>query len=510
MPALLAGAVVLVWAVHSRFLFSWDSANFAFGVSRIDIAAHRPHPPGYLGYVLAARGLAYFVGRPNLAFIVTNLVGLLAAALLTARLAQGGAPRSWRSAIAVALFAFSPLVLFYSAVAEIYVWETACAVAIACAAHEAAHGSTRALGWCAAAAGAAAIVKPPTVVLMSPVVAYAFIRAPRGSRTGPLLALLFALSAVAAVFLLVEPHLVQLVASQFVTATSETRVFGAATSAGVALNRNLRDTFVALLAALGVSSAALAAWAGFDRKLPAPVDRTLLILWVAPYLYEVLVIHLGKPGYVLPLLPVACVVLAGWYERLGPRRAAALTALAAATNTAWFLFASPPRPNPADTRRYRDKPFVDRMASDLQGLTFPTRATIVDSDAEVSALTAAARTCEGAGWVLVAGSSHVNWRRAMYYLPAAVAIDVDDRGRYLFIGRNGTFAPIGIGRPIESDCGLLWLADAKPAVETTFAPREVPGVGWIYPAGRGVTTTTAVTWEPVPRLARLASPVPSR
>ena len=40
---------------RSEFLFSWDSANYALAMSRIDIVAHRPHPPGYLGYVFAAR-----------------------------------------------------------------------------------------------------------------------------------------------------------------------------------------------------------------------------------------------------------------------------------------------------------------------------------------------------------------------------------------------------------------------------------------------------------------------
>ena len=50
--ALIAFTVVAltVWPLRSRHLFSWDSANYAFAVERIDISAHRPHPPGYLGY----------------------------------------------------------------------------------------------------------------------------------------------------------------------------------------------------------------------------------------------------------------------------------------------------------------------------------------------------------------------------------------------------------------------------------------------------------------------------
>ena len=47
----VVAAFVTRWPFRSRALFSWDSANYALALERIDIGAHRPHPPGYLAYV---------------------------------------------------------------------------------------------------------------------------------------------------------------------------------------------------------------------------------------------------------------------------------------------------------------------------------------------------------------------------------------------------------------------------------------------------------------------------
>ena len=91
--ALIAFTIVAltVWPLRSRHLFSWDSANYAFAVERIDISAHRPHPPGYLGYVFAARALRGLTGDVNAALVAWNVLALTAAATLTAMLAASAA-----------------------------------------------------------------------------------------------------------------------------------------------------------------------------------------------------------------------------------------------------------------------------------------------------------------------------------------------------------------------------------------------------------------------------------
>jgi hypothetical protein len=62
------------WPIRSQRLFSWDSANFALATLHIDIADHRPHPPGYLGYVLVARALDWLTHDVNTSLVLWNMI----------------------------------------------------------------------------------------------------------------------------------------------------------------------------------------------------------------------------------------------------------------------------------------------------------------------------------------------------------------------------------------------------------------------------------------------------
>jgi hypothetical protein len=43
------GTVATRLPLRGRYLFNWDALQFALGIQRFDLAAHRPHPPGYIG-----------------------------------------------------------------------------------------------------------------------------------------------------------------------------------------------------------------------------------------------------------------------------------------------------------------------------------------------------------------------------------------------------------------------------------------------------------------------------
>ena len=51
-------AVLTRLPLAGKYLFDWDSVQFALGMSRFDLAAHRPHPPGYLGYIVLGKAVA--------------------------------------------------------------------------------------------------------------------------------------------------------------------------------------------------------------------------------------------------------------------------------------------------------------------------------------------------------------------------------------------------------------------------------------------------------------------
>src|ERR1700694_4640923 len=58
-----------------RYLFDWDSLQFALGMQRFNLATHRPHPPGYVGYVFLGRLLAgIFGGDANLGLVALSIL----------------------------------------------------------------------------------------------------------------------------------------------------------------------------------------------------------------------------------------------------------------------------------------------------------------------------------------------------------------------------------------------------------------------------------------------------
>lgn len=489
-----------VWPVRSRHLFSWDSANYAFAVERIDISLHRPHPPGYLGYVFAARALRHLTRDVNAAFVMWNLIALATAATLTASLAASAGLSTAAAWAAAVLVVTSPLVWFYTSVAEIYVSELLWATAAGSWAYAAVKGRPTAFFWCTASLACAALFKMSTMVLMLPVAAYAWHRLAPPARVYSALFLVGLLSVVAAVFISIQPGYATFVWHHFTSATASSRLVGpeAASDHLVALNRNARDTLLALLAALGfVNAVGLFVWATLDRRMPPNLDRRFAALWIVPWLLEFVFVHIGKPGYVLPLLPLVCIVLAGFYARRGRWALVAVISMQIAVNLAHVTALTPVGADSGPVVRYREKSLMQRLKSDLQPLTFPTLATLADSDARIDALLAANRSkCHSGEWIAVAGTDPIDWRRAMYYLPLARVIRLRPGGETPSMGRNGD--PIEVppsGMSISSECGLLWIDGKPPQLTTTARGSPLEGVGWVFPPGSGTVTSEAIAWN---------------
>jgi hypothetical protein len=489
-----------VWPLRSRHLFSWDSANYAFAVERIDISSHRPHPPGYLGYVFAARALHSLAGDVNAALVAWNVIALTIAAMLTAWLAvsAGLSPATaWAAAV---LLVTSPLVWFYASIAEIYLSELLWAAAVGYCAHAAVKGRPTAFYWCAASLACAALFKMSTMILMLPVAAYAWHRLAPAVRIRSALVLIVLLAVVAAVFIRIQPGYTTFVWHHFTSATAGSRLVGPETAGdrfGIALNRNARDTLIALLSALGiVNVVGLLWWTASDRQPPPALDWKFAALWAVPWLLEFVVVHIGKPGYVLPLLPLVCVILAGFYARRGRWALVTLISAQIAANVAYVTLLTPASATSDPEVRYRDKPLLQRLKSDLQPLTFPTLATLADSDARVDALLALDRaTCRSGEWIAVAGADQIDWRRAMYFLPLARVIRLLPSGETPAIGTNGDVVDVPpSGMSISSECGLLWMTDKPPPVTSTAPGRHVDRVGWVFPSGSGRVTREAVAW----------------
>ena len=151
------------------------------------------------------------------------------------------------------------------------------------------------------------------------------------------------------------------------------------------------------------------------------------------------------------------------------------------------LLAPPPTITSAGAPRYRDKSVLQRMASDLEPLTFPTRAYVRRSDAAINRLMSVASDCgPGSSWIVVASPEPVDWRRTSYYLRNATAIRLKVDGLPEHVGRGADFSPArDEPQPITSACGLLWMSPA-PSVTGNAHRRAAPGGIWLgLPRRRG-------------------------
>jgi hypothetical protein len=489
--AALIGALVIVsrWPFRSHALFSWDSANFAMALDRIDIAMHRPHPPGYLGYVFVARILRHVFPDANTALVVWNWIATALAALTTAAIAieVGDTERRWMTATAAtAIVLTSPLAWFYGEVAEIYPSELLCAALVGYAAVRAARGHDNAIYAAVAALALTAAFKVVTAFLMFPAVAFAWTCVSPTARRRSLSLVALAAAVMVVAFLVVQPDL-WTVATRLVRSSDWLTWFPKTDRANLlrVLNRNLRNTLTAAIVSVGlINIAALAVWAIRDRTLPPGLNRCVAWWWALPILLFCVVLVIAKPGYLLPFVPLAAIVIGWFYTRFTPPVAAALVLAQAIVNVAHFLWLSPlSTAVTGGDGSYRDKPVWQRMASDLQPLTFPTRFTIYQSDQRVrELLTAAAESCPHERNVIVVDTAPVDWRRVMFYLPDAAAIHSGPSG-IDFLGHRTDFVAVPQeGTDLVATCRVIWLT-----------PDEGPG-GVALPAGTPRTRISHLGW----------------
>ena len=503
--ATAAAAVVLTrWPFRAQYLFSWDSANYALAMQRIDISAHRPHPPGYLGYVLTARGMDALVDDANAALVLWNIVAAALVAVIVLRIAFDIAAHQRRPGTFVSaagsIVVTSPLLWFYSDVAEIYPSELLVTLVIAFCAWRTLRGDRRALFELALAIPVAASFKLTAAVFTLPLAAWAWWRASPHERVRAGVLLAAASIGVAVFFLASAPGLVEIIWNQFTTSTSASRVVAAPEPDFLdRLSRNARDTLTAAVAALGIGNiVALIVWGVRDRKLPVGIDRTTALLWSAPFILFCVLVHIGKPGYILPVLPLATLILAGFYARLRRAVAVTLVVVQAAANIAQFVvFAPLPDSLTGGRRPYREKTRVQRIASDVQLLAFPTASVIRETDESVDQVLATVRrVCPTMNPIVIAALDPVDARRLMWYLPAAPIVHIENRS-VVAIARNGVFEAV---RPVTewiAACPVLWLSAADKPREFDIPEYAAPeaGVGFIMDARRVRVMPSAILFE---------------
>ena len=400
----LAGlTVVSRLAIQTQYLFNWDSIQFALGVQRFDVTAHRPHPPGYLGYIFLGRlatGLSG--GNPEAGLVLLSALAEALAVVLAFVAARRlwGRFAGWSAAI---LLFTSPLFWFYGGTALSYALEPAVSLAVLWAAYRASRGDRRALLAGAFAVGLAGAIRPTDEVFLALPLAWAAWRTWQRAGIRPLLGAA-ALITVTSLAWLVPLMVMSGGPARYLLASRELSAKASDTSAiwktglsGLQLNGDA--VLAGLVMALGLLAPLLLTYAlvrrlpGVSRELrhlPA-FDRDYSIVTAALLLPTVgvyLLVHIGQLGYILLLLPAlvlpAGVVLDGLARAVAGARArevkVALLGVCALANAATFAL---PQGGLHDQLVQHDA-YVQSLISTIRGYDPATTVLLTSAEANGS------------------------------------------------------------------------------------------------------------------------------
>ncbi len=348
--ASLAGLAAL-WAARwwwrARYLYEWDSAQYALGILRFDVREHRPHPPGYPLWILALKAIHLFVRDLNTAQIVLDFVvtGIATAVFWSfAKKLYGRAP----AFLGAGLLLFSPVVIFYSEVASTYPADLFISTLIGALSIRVWSGDTRIGPWIVFVWAIAAGVRQSGAVMMAPLMTVALLRAYRFDMRRWAVTAAIGASTFAAWYVPTACMNGGLVTYQAVTRATilgyfhlTSALFGAPVATHLAM---LRANAIWAGAAVFVATVAtVTVWTAgrlLSSKPPTPTPKNdssafFYPLWIAPNVLYVTLLHSVKPGYLVLDLPPFILILvrfaAEGLARLDTRWRGSATAIAAIT-----------------------------------------------------------------------------------------------------------------------------------------------------------------------------------
>ena len=322
LPALAAGlALVTVLArlpFRSRFLFSWDSANFALALEQYNVAFHQPQPPGYPLYVGAARALLPLLGEANASYVALSIgaSGLAVFCLTLCAAKLGG-----RAVALLAAFLLATSSVFWSQGEVAYPYAFLALFSslvgwLTLVAREGGRGSTAVVVLTGGVIGVGAGFRSELLPFLLPLWLYGAWGRPasRGARLWALAGggLLLALAVLAWYV-----PMVRLSGGweAYQQATGSYYAYFIQTTSGagkllLGVLENTRGVVGFLYNGLGL--ALLPALYALGRTFSPPQivrdwRSRFLLLWLLPPLAFYILVHIGNPGYVLSFLPPLCV-----------------------------------------------------------------------------------------------------------------------------------------------------------------------------------------------------------
>ncbi len=357
------------WACAPKYLYYFDSANFAFSLEEFNPSLHQPQPPGYALYVGLLRLIHLFVANPATVQLIAGLIAACGAAVLIRMLgAELFGPAA--GILSMVLLASDPIFWFGGVTNQIRVFLALSSVGVALLAWRALARPQSAGRLCAAfaALGIAAGFRPVLAVLLLPLLFWVWFRTGHSLRRliiGALCLVATALPWVAVTLAVVggPGAMVRMMwdysEQQF---SGSSALYGAETVSAWKM-------FAGAVVWTGVGALAWI-WAlpfcraGFSlrRTSVRPILAFSAFWFLPPFLFSAFV-HVGDPDQALASVPV--VTLAGGavlsaLAQKNERRLLALSAVVVALHT--LMFFKPPS-KLAKAGSYKAVAMVDALVS---------------------------------------------------------------------------------------------------------------------------------------------------
>lgn len=296
---------------RARWLYNWDSVQFALALREYDVVKHQPHPPGYVLYVALGRLVNAWVADETAAYVLLAVAASGLTTFVVYFLARAMYDRATALA-AAALLAVSPLFWFYGAVGLTYAGEALFASVVAYFSFRALRGSATDAWLAAGYLGLAGGMRQSVLVLLFPLWAGAVLA---GTRRLRVLAIGVGVMTVAVLTWFVPMIWLTGGLARYLGASRDlaetvimpTSIMSGAFEATLRMSRYVLESVLVGLGPLALA-ALLVPW--YVRRWGWSSREWFLCVWTVPPVLVYTLVHFGQAGYVLTFLPALVILLA--------------------------------------------------------------------------------------------------------------------------------------------------------------------------------------------------------
>lgn len=465
--SLLLSVLIVITRIPfvSKYLYEWDSVNYALGFENFNILNHQPHPPGYIFYVGLVKALNMIYNDPNntmifisvlLSVLTVIIIYLLAKEMFSMKI----------GVIASLLLVFNPLFWYYGEIATIYPSEAFFASLIAFLSYNVFKGKEKYFYPSVLALGLAGGFRQDLIVFMFPLWVFCSFYSNKNI-----------IRFIKAISVLILSVLVWFIPTILFSGGYEQYSQASATLYKMCFPRSsliFGSTLVNRLSAIG----AFFAWSGigltfsglfiialFNKcqgtgpihlfRLNIKNPKVIFVtLWILPASLVYVLIHIAKPGYILVFVPILAIILAYFvnglcrclnvrYSRFSLKKWVIIVLTAIIIfNSAFFLF-----PYNINEEKLWETPIssmnaYERVLWGIDTSFMYTNQKINSNDYStrdyLEAISKVSGTNPNNTLVIIGeinrGNEGFNWRKAMYYLP-------DYRIYYLIEAENFIASP---------------------------------------------------------------------